>query len=126
LKNILFIITIINLGMIDSIDYESQIKAINEWMNQNQETIMYCTKLISSAQAEMEERKAQEEQEKPTITVRQYQPRKYRIRATEHERAVSRAYYIAHREEILEKRRLYHLKLKSKKNLNYADRPKKS
>ncbi len=116
--------------MIDSIDYESQNKAINEWINQNSDTIMYCMKLISLGQAEMEERKEQEQAQaqtqRPIITVRQYQPRKYRIRATEHERAVSRAYYIAHREEILEKRRLYHLKLKSRKNLKIADRPKKS
>lgn len=118
--------------MIDSIDYDSQNKAINEWINQNSDTIMYCMKLISLGQAEMEERKEQEQAQaqtqaqQSTITVRQYQPRKYRIRATEHERAVSRAYYIAHREEILEKRRLYHLKLKSRKNLKIADRPKKS
>ncbi len=116
--------------MIDSIDYESQNKAINEWINQNSDTIMYCMKLISLGQAEMEERKeqaqAQAQTRRPIITVRQYQPRKYRIRATEHERAVSRAYYIAHREEILEKRRLYHLKLKSRKNLKMEDRPKKS
>ncbi len=107
----------------DSIDYEKQIMAINEWMNQNHDTIMYCMKLVS---LEQEERKEQEQQQKQPIIVKQYQPRKYRIRATEHERAVSRAYYIAHREEILEKRRLYHLKLKSRKNLKMADRPKKS
>jgi hypothetical protein len=116
--------------MIDSIDYDSQNKAINEWINQNSDTIMYCMKLISLGQAEIEERKEQEQAQaqaqRPIITVRQYQPRKYRIRATEHERAVSRAYYIAHREEILEKRRLYHLKLKSRKNLKMEDRPKKS
>jgi hypothetical protein len=98
-------------------DYDTQIKFINEWMEKNHDTIMYCMKLSSMIQNQNQEKA------KETITVRQYQPRKYRIRATEHERATSRAYYIAHREEILEKRRLYNLKLKSRK---IADRPKKS
>ncbi len=86
------------------------VKAINTWMEQNQETILYYMKLIALPQEQ------QEQVQDQTIEVRQYKPRKYRIRATEHERAVSRAYYVAHREEILEKRRLYNLKLKANKN----------
>ena len=90
-------------------DIDDSVKAINTWMEQNQETILYYMKLIALPQAE------QEQEQEQTMVVRQYKPRKYSVRATEHERAVSRAYYITHREEILEKRRLYNLKLKANK-----------
>lgn len=103
--------------MTDYIDVNNGLKAVNEWIGQNQDTIMYIMKIMSLSQAQ------QEQEQDQTIEVRQYKPRKYSIRATEHERAVSRAYYVAHREEILEKRRLYNLKLKANKN---KGRPTKS
>jgi hypothetical protein len=96
--------------MTEYMNMDDGVKAINTWMEQNQETILYYMKLIALPQEQ------QEQVQDQTIEVRQYKPRKYRIRATEHERAVSRAYYVAHREEILEKRRLYNLKLKANKN----------
>ena len=95
--------------MTEYMDIDDSVKAINTWMEQNQETILYYMKLIALPQAE------QEQEQEQTMVVRQYKPRKYSVRATEHERAVSRAYYITHREEILEKRRLYNFKLKANK-----------
>jgi len=106
---------------------------IDTWIDDNYDAIIYYLQLVNQTQArqelmqkQMQMQKQEQEQEqeqekapeKPKTTVRQYQPRKYPIKATEHERAVSRAYYIAHREEILEKRRLYHLRnYKKNKNL---------
>ncbi len=95
----------------DSSEYLDQ---INKWMNENYELIMHCTHLFTTVP------------EKSPVTVRQYQPRKYGVKATEYQRAASRAYYIANREAILEKRRIHNLKLKSKKNLNLSVRSKKS
>lgn len=49
-------------------------------------------------------------------TVREYKPRAYRVKATEYERMKSREYYVAHREEILKKRRIHAAKMKRKQN----------
>jgi hypothetical protein len=46
--------------------------------------------------------------------IKQYKPRLH-VKATEHERQVSRNYYIAHRELILEKRRIYNARLKGRR-----------
>lgn len=91
-------------------------------MSKNEEFINQCINIISTPDPYPAPIST------PTCqTVRQYERRRGPIKATEHERAVSRAYYISHREEILEKRRIYHLKMKRyEKNLKNKDRPKKS
>ncbi len=97
------------------------VKQVYEWCENNQELIMECIKIVTSTPYPPSS-------PCPTIqTVRQYQKRSGPIKATERERAASRAYYIANREAILEKRRLYHLKIKRyQKNLKTKDRPMKS
>ncbi len=104
--------------------YNDMLQQVTEWFQKNEECINNCINIISTPDS----------CPPPSITpcptqktVRQYERRRGPIKATEHERAVSRAYYIAHREEILEKRRIYNLKIKRyEKNLKNKDRPKKS
>ncbi len=46
-----------------------------------------------------------------TAEVKRYRPREYKIKATEKQQQQSRNYYVLHREEILEKRRLHRQRL---------------
>ncbi len=117
---------------------EVYFQSLNRWIYENYELIMTYAQIVKKNMEEnsylyqqlLERERSTNLKETSSVvepTIKKYQqkvPRK--IKATEHQRAISRAYYIAHRDEILEKRRIYNLKLKSKKNLNFADRPKKS
>jgi hypothetical protein len=100
--------------------YYDMLKQVNEWCEQNQELIMQCMMMVTHTPSSGGE--------VPTCqTVRQYQKRSGPIKATEHERAKSRAYYIANRAAILEKRRLHNLKIKRyEKNLKSKAYPMKS
>ncbi len=105
----------------------NMVQQVYEWCENNRELIMECVKHIVYTPCPSPCPSPSLTPCSTQQTVKQYQKRSGPIKATEHERAVSRAYYIANREAILEKRRIYHLKIKRyQKNLKNKDRPMKS
>ncbi len=78
----------------------------------NQELIEYMQALIAYNAHNLMEACAPKSE--PITEVRKYKPRDY-VKSTEHERQRSREYYIANRELILEKRRIYNAKLKGRR-----------
>ena len=110
------------------VQHYDMLNQVNEWCEQNHELIMRCMMLVTQSYSGSEVPTCQPVTQYVNVgSVKKYQDRRRPIKATEHERARSRAYYIANREAILEKRRLHNLKLKRyQKNLKTKDRPMKS